>query len=126
MIQEDYENLDKILCDYFSIFLYTFSSVYPDHPVSYIPPVFVNDFDYNLVSCIEIDEECLHRNKHIMALDDNGFEVKLYKGVHYFVKGSKRYYAYDVIKRMNIYEFDLASYDPDSSKSLRVYDFLNH
>jgi hypothetical protein len=61
-----------------------------------------------------------------MALDDNGFEVKLYKGVHYFVKGSKRYYAYDVIKRMNIYEFDLASYDPNSSKSLRVYDFLNH
>jgi hypothetical protein len=124
--QEDYVCLDKILCDYFSTFLFIFHSVYPDHPVCYIPPVFVNDFDYNLVSCIEIDEECLHRNKHIMALDDNGYEVKLYEDVHYFVKGLKRYYSYDVIKRMNIYEFDLASYDINSSKRLKVYDFLNN
>jgi hypothetical protein len=108
-------NLEKIVCDYYNMFVYITNfknriSDSLDVSLPFSSPIFTDKYNYRLISGIEIKINDIDLYEGIKACDRNGSEIDLKENIDYFREGSNFIYCtLEVLRMKNVHSIKAIS-----------------
>ncbi|EOB14955.1 hypothetical protein NBO_11g0027 [Nosema bombycis CQ1] len=127
---EDFINIENLICDYHNILVYivnsdsTFKNRFENFYFS--KPIFIDENNYKIIDGIEIYFEHKPNLKCVKGYYGENDFIILEKDVHYFISEFNNLYCpSDILRKLNLKEIELVSFNVKIMVRFNVYDYIN-